>query len=111
MGEACTQETTGANYSRLPLAGWPDIRNVLGNRPVPQSLNVPKSLYQSPSGTSGSCDFQLASSNRSSIETLRSTVSQTDSLLERVLESLDSLQNYNDPAEFAEDPLLSRPAM
>ena len=45
---------------------------MLGKRPVPQSLNVPKSLYQSPSGTSGSCDFQLANSNRSSIETLRS---------------------------------------
>jgi hypothetical protein len=56
---------TDADYSLLPRAGWPDMRKVLGNRPVPQSLNVPKSLYQSPSGTSGSCDFQLASSNRS----------------------------------------------
>jgi hypothetical protein len=28
---------------------------VLANLPVPHSLNVPKALYQSPSGTSGSC--------------------------------------------------------
>lgn len=72
VGKNWHSRGTGADYSRLPLAGWPDIRKVLGNRPVPQSLNVPKSLYQSPSGTSGSCDFQSANSNRSSIETLRS---------------------------------------
>ena len=71
-GEARHSRGARASYSRFPLADWPDIRKVLGNRPVPQSLNVPKSLYQSPSGTSGSWDFQLASSNRSSIETLRS---------------------------------------
>jgi hypothetical protein len=34
----------------------------------------------------------------SSIELLKTTVSQTDSLLERVLESLDSLQVYSEPA-------------
>ena len=32
-----------------PIVG----RNVFGNDPLPQILNVPKSLYQSPSGTSG----------------------------------------------------------
>ncbi|MCX6632026.1 MAG: hypothetical protein NTW28_30825 [Candidatus Solibacter sp.] len=42
-----------------------------------------------------------------SIEVLKTTVSQTDSLLERVLESLDSLQTFQDPVEMAEDPLLS----
>jgi len=36
-------------------------------------------------------------------------VSQTDSLLERVLESLDSLQTSTDPGEMAEDPLFTRP--
>jgi uncharacterized coiled-coil protein SlyX len=46
-----------------------------------------------------------------SIEVLKTTVSQTDSLLERVLESLDSLQTYTDPAEFAEDALLQRPVV
>ena len=64
--------TLSGDHSRLPLADCPAIRNVLGNFPVPQSLKVPKSLYQSPSGTSGSCAFHSASSNRSSCETLRS---------------------------------------
>jgi chromosome segregation ATPase len=43
-----------------------------------------------------------------SIEVLKTTVSQTDSLLERVLESLDSLQTFTDPADLTEDPVLSR---
>jgi uncharacterized coiled-coil protein SlyX len=46
-----------------------------------------------------------------SIEVLKTTVSQTDSLLERVLESLDSLQSYTDPAELSDDVLLARPAV
>ena len=46
-----------------------------------------------------------------SIEVLKTTVSQTDSLLERVLESLDTLQSYTDPSDLAEDPILSRPAV
>jgi len=40
-------------YNFLPLAAWPFSRNVFGNRPSPQILNDPKSLYQSPSATSG----------------------------------------------------------
>lgn len=43
-----------------------------------------------------------------SIEVLKTTVSQTDSLLERVLESLDSLQTFSDPADCTEDPVLSQ---
>jgi uncharacterized coiled-coil protein SlyX len=50
-------------------------------------------------------DERLTSQARS-IDTLRTTVSQTDSLLERVLESLDSLQSFTGPSEFAEDSLL-----
>ena len=46
-----------------------------------------------------------------SIEILKTTVSQTDSLLERVLESLDSLQAYADPAELASDALFQRPVV
>jgi hypothetical protein len=38
-------------------------------------------------------------------------VSQTDSLLERVLESLDSLQTFTDTVDIAEDPLLSQARM
>ena len=44
--------------------GCPASENVLGNLPVPHSLNVPKSLYQSPSGTSGSCSFHSAAEHQ-----------------------------------------------
>src|SRR5258708_1091433 len=43
-----------AAYSLFPLAGWPPIRKVFGYSPSPQILNEPKSLYQGPSGASGS---------------------------------------------------------
>jgi uncharacterized coiled-coil protein SlyX len=46
-----------------------------------------------------------------SIEALKTTVTQTDSLLERVLESLDSLQTYTDPAEFAGDSAAQLPTV
>jgi hypothetical protein len=62
------------------------------------------------SRTMASLDDRLTTQAHS-IEILKSTVSQTDSLLERVLESLDSLQAYNDSPELVEDPLLSRPAV
>jgi hypothetical protein len=45
-----------------------------------------------------------------SIDVLRTTVSQTDGLLERVLESLDSLQTSDSP-ELIEAPLIQRPAV
>ena len=35
----------GSRHSRLPRAACPANKNVLGNLPVPHSLNVPKSLY------------------------------------------------------------------
>ena len=53
-------------YSRFPRATCPPNRKVLGSLPEPHSLNVPKSLYQSPSGTSGSSAFHSANANRSS---------------------------------------------
>jgi hypothetical protein len=40
-----------------------------------------------------------------SIEVLKTTVSEADSLLERVLESLDSKQAYAEPLELGDDPL------
>jgi uncharacterized coiled-coil protein SlyX len=57
--------------------------------------------------TMASLDERLTT-QANSIEVLKSTVSQTDSLLERVLESLDSLQTFADPADGVDDPLLSR---
>jgi hypothetical protein len=41
-------------YNDLPRAACPFKRKVLGNLPWPQILKDPKSLYQSPSGASGS---------------------------------------------------------
>ena len=70
------RRTSGVHrrHKRLPRAACPANKNVLGNLPVPHSSNVPKSLYQSPSGTSGSCDFHSANSNRSFSEICRSLV-------------------------------------
>jgi uncharacterized coiled-coil protein SlyX len=62
------------------------------------------------SKTMASLDDRLSAQARS-IDVLKTTVSQTDSLLERVLESLDSLQSFSDPADLAENPLLTRPAI
>ena len=57
--------------------------------------------------TMSSLDDRL-STQAHSIEVLKTTVSQTDGLLERVLESLDSLQTFTEPADFADEPAHSR---
>ena len=62
------------------------------------------------SKTMASLDERLTMQAQS-IEVLKTTVSQTDSLLERVLESLDSLQTYAEPVDLGEDTLLHRPAV
>ena len=77
---------------------------------VPSTSQIVAAMEQLLSRTMASLDDRLTAQARS-IEILKSTVSQTDSLLERVLESLDSLQAYNDSPELVEDPLLSRPAV
>ena len=77
---------------------------------VPSTSQIVAAMEQLLSKTMASLDDRLTTQARS-IEVLKTTVSQTDSLLERVLESLDSLQTYTDPSEFAEDALLQRPAM
>ena len=77
---------------------------------VPSTGQIVAAMEQLLSKTMASLDDRLSAQARS-IEVMKTTVSQTDSLLERVLESLDSLQSFSDPAEFAEDPLLSRPAV
>jgi len=76
---------------------------------VPSTSQIVAAMEQLLSKTMASLDDRL-STQAHSIEVLKTTVSQTDSLLERVLESLDSLQTYTDPAELADDPLLSRAA-
>lgn len=77
---------------------------------VPSTSQIVAAMEQLLSKTMTSLDERLTSQAHS-IEVLKTTVSQTDSLLERVLESLDSLQTYADPSELAGDPLLSRPAV
>jgi chromosome segregation ATPase len=77
---------------------------------VPSTSQIVAAMEQLLTKTMASLDERL-STQAQSIEVLRSTVTQTDTLLERVLESIDSLQSYTESPEFAEDPLLSRPAV
>jgi uncharacterized coiled-coil protein SlyX len=74
---------------------------------VPSTAQIVSAMEQILARTMSSLDERLTSQARS-IDNLKSTVAQTDRLLERVLESLDSLQPYTDPAEFAEDHNLLR---
>src|SRR6267154_302580 len=72
---------------------------------VPSTAQIVAAMEQLLSKTMASLDDRLTTQSHS-IEVLKTTVSQTDSLLERVLESLDSLQTYSDPSEVGEDVLL-----
>ena len=74
---------------------------------VPSTSQIVAAMEQLLSKTMASLDDRLTT-QANSIEVLKTTVSQTDTLLERVLESLDSLQTFSSPVDFAEDPLLSR---
>jgi chromosome segregation ATPase len=76
---------------------------------MPSTTQIVSAMEQILARTMSSLDERLNSQSRS-IDTLKTTVAQTDSLLERVLESLDSLQ-LTDTAEYPEDTLLhKRPA-
>jgi len=71
---------------------------------IPSTAQIVGAMEQLLSKTMASLDERLTTQAHS-IEVLKTTVTQTDSLLERVLESLDSLQTYTDPAESARDSL------
>jgi chromosome segregation ATPase len=77
---------------------------------IPSTTQIVSAMEQLLSKTMASLDERLTTQAHS-IEVLKTTVSQTDSLLERVLESLDSLQNYSDSADQTVDSLLERPAV
>lgn len=77
---------------------------------LPSTKQIVTAMEQLLSKTMASLDERL-SSQAHSIEVLKTTVSQTDSLLERVLESLDSLQSFSDAEEQPSDSLLERPAV
>src|SRR2546427_11756937 len=74
LGASRQREAEGRRfiYSAFPLAACPVKRNVLGNSPSPQILNDPKSLYQGPSGASGSDSRHSLSLYRSSARICRS---------------------------------------
>jgi hypothetical protein len=102
-GEAATAEKFGQIEARLEehsskLAEMPSTAQIVG------------AMEQLLAKTMASLDERLTTQAHS-IDVLRTTVGQTDSLLERVLESLDSLQSFTDPTELAEDPLLHRPVV
>jgi hypothetical protein len=64
-----------ADYQRAsPLANWPRSKNVFGYGPAPQILKEPKSLYHSPSGTSGHLSIQRRSWFRSATLIARSRI-------------------------------------
>ncbi|MEO8369669.1 MAG: hypothetical protein ABI806_10740 [Candidatus Solibacter sp.] len=77
---------------------------------VPSTSQIVAAMEQLLTKTMSSLDDRLVTQAHS-IEVLKATVSQTDSLLERVLESLDSLQTYSDSTEIIEDPLLAHSRM
>jgi chromosome segregation ATPase len=74
---------------------------------IPSTANIVAAMEQLLSKTMTSLDERLTTQAHS-IEALKTTVTQTDSLLERVLESLDSLESYTDPAELAGASLTQR---
>jgi len=77
---------------------------------IPSTQQIVGAMEQLLSKTMASLDERLTTQAHS-IEVLKTTVTQTDSLLERVLESLDSLQNFAEPAGAPEDSLVHRPAV
>jgi len=77
---------------------------------LPSTTQIVAAMEQLLSKTMASLDERL-STQAHSIEVLKTTVSQTDSLLERVLESLDSLQSFSEAEEHPAESLLQRPAV
>jgi uncharacterized coiled-coil protein SlyX len=77
---------------------------------IPSTTQIVAALEQLLSKTMTSLDERLTTQAHS-IEALKTTVTQTDGLLERVLESLDSLQTYTDPAELVGNSAARRPTV
>jgi chromosome segregation ATPase len=77
---------------------------------IPSTAQIVGAMEQLLSKTMTTLDERLTTQAHS-IEALKTTVTQTDNLLERVLESLDSLQMYTDPAELARDRVAPRPTV
>jgi chromosome segregation ATPase len=67
---------------------------------IPSTSQIAQAVEQVLANAMASLDERLTAQAQS-IDLLKTTVSQTDALLERVLESIDSLQNLNETAELA----------
>jgi chromosome segregation ATPase len=76
---------------------------------IPSTAQIVEAMEQLLRKTMSSLDERLTTQAQS-IDVLKATVSQTDNLLERVLESLDSLQSHSETAELNADPVLHRSA-
>jgi chromosome segregation ATPase len=105
-GRLATQESAAANRFAQIESRLDEHATKLAE--IPTTAQIVAAMEQLLSKTMSSLDERLTTQAHS-IEVLKTTVSQTDSLLERVLESLDSLQTFTDPAELAQDALLQRP--
>ena len=97
------EETDAARFVQIELRLEEQAAKL---QDVPSTAQIVAAMEQLLTRTMASLDDRLTTQAHS-IEVLKSTVSQTDSLLERVLESLDSLQSLTDTVDSAEDPLHS----
>lgn len=77
---------------------------------VPSTAAITAAVEELLAKTMSSLDERLTTQAHS-IEVLKTTVSQTDSLLERVLESLDTLQNCGDPSGLSSDVSYQQPTI
>lgn len=77
---------------------------------VPSVAQITTAIEQLLTKTMATLDDRLTNQAHS-IDILKTTVSQTDSLLERVLESLDTLQTYGEPAAVASEASYQQPTV
>jgi hypothetical protein len=101
-GRLAAQETVNATRFGHLESRLDEQANKLTEMPTTQQ--IVGAMEQLISRTMSSLDERLTTQAHS-IEVLQTTVSQTDGLLERVLESLDSMQSYSESLDLVEDPL------
>jgi chromosome segregation ATPase len=75
---------------------------------IPSTSQIVAAMEHLLSKTMSSLDERLTAQARS-IEVLKTTVSQTDSLLEKVLESLDALQSDSESSDLSTGSFLPKP--
>ena len=108
--EARIQAREAADAGRFSLIEGRLEEHAAMLKEVPSTAQIVAAMEQLLTRTMASLDDRLTTQAHS-IEVLKSTVSQTDSLLERVLESLDSLQSLTDTVDPGEDLVRSRSAV